>query len=233
MRKISICIPTYNRYQLTINSFAQVLNDERVSEIIIVDDASTDDSFEKLSDYFLDNDKVTVYGNAFNLDCYFCKHRVAELATNDWVIILDSDNTLTEEYLDAIYAIPEWDEKTIYQPQFAKPHFDFRQWSGLTITRENVSQYANTHLMTALNAMNFFINRDEYLKVWDGSVNPGSSDSLYFSYCWLNAGNKIYITPKLEYDHYISQKNDGHYQTNFHLYVDFHEKLMNQIKQMK
>ena len=63
-----------------------------------------------------------------------------------------------------------------------------------------------------LNAMNFFINRDEYLKVWDGSINPVTSDSIYFNYCWLNAGNKIYVTPNMQYEHTV---HDGsHYQLN-------------------
>lgn len=232
MRKLSVAIPTYNRYDLTINSFVQVLNDERVSEVVIVDDASTNDSYERLCNYFSGIDKVKLFRNEINLDCYFNKHESVVKASSDWVIIFDSDNTLSTEYLDALYAIPEWDKSICYNPQFARPYFRFTEWAGLTLTKGNVAAYLDTNLMTSLNAFNLFINRDEYLKIWDGSINPLSSDSIYFSYCWLIAGNKIYITPGLEYDHYISPNNDGHYQQNQHKTVEFHNDIMNKIKNL-
>lgn len=232
MRKISIAIPTFNRYQLTIDSFAEVLNDDRVLEIIIVDDASTDGSYEKLRDYFSGNAKVKVFRNLFNRDCYQNKMTAASYTNSEFCIVFDSDNTLTPKYLDAIYAIPEWDAQTIYQPEFAKPCFDFTKYSGLTLTKENVAQYVDTNLMTALNAFNLFINRDEYLNVWDRSVNPGSSDSIYFSLCWLIAGGKIHITPNLQYDHRIHADKSNHYSQNSHKYVAFHEQVMNKIKNL-
>lgn len=233
MRKISIAIPTYNRYQQTIDSFAQVLRDDRVGEVVISDDASTDDSYERLFFRFYDNYKVVMSRNYKNRDCYFNKQQAMDLTAFEWTILLDSDNTITPDYLDAIYAIPEWDPKTIYQPVFASPHFDFRKWQGLTVTKENVAQYVDTDLMTALNAMNFFINREEYLKVWDGSVNPGTSDSIYFSYCWLASGRSIYMTPGLSYDHYISPNNDGHYQTHSRKYVEFHKSVMQKLRELR
>ncbi len=232
-RKLAIVIPTYNRCQQTINSFAQVLDDVRISEIILCDDASTDDSYEKLLIYFLDNPKVKIFRNEKNIDCYFNKNKAAKHSSSEFICIWDSDNTFDKSYLDAIYAIPEWDKHTVYQPEFSKPHFDFREWSGLVITKENVAQYADTHLMTALNAFNLFINREEYLRVWDGSVNPITSDSIYFNYCWLNAGNKVLITPNLEYEHYIDSNGGGHFQQNQHKTVEFHEDLMNNIRELK
>lgn len=233
MRTVSIAIPSHNRYQLTIDSFAQVLNDERVREVMIVDDASTDGSYHKLLSFFSMHPKVKILRNDTNKDCYANKHESVLNATGKQVIVFDSDNTLTPAYLDAIYAIPEWDAKTIYQPSFAKPAFDFRKYEGLTLTKENVAEYIDTNLMTSLNAMNFFINREEYLKVWDGSVNPGSSDSIYFSLCWLKAGNSIFITPDLHYDHRLHPDKSNHYSQNSHKYVEFHEKVMKEIKELK
>lgn len=232
-RKISVSIPSWNRYQQTIDSFAQVLEDERITEVVVVDDASTNDSYEKLCAYFVGHPKVKLFRNEKNLDCYANKHEAALKATGSWIIIFDSDNTLTTAYLDAIYAIPEWNPQTVYQPQFSRPYFDFRKWTGLTITKENVAQYADTHLMTALNAFNLFINREEYLKIWDGSVNPGTSDSIFFNYCWLVSGNKVLITPGLEYNHYIAKDKSGHYETHSHKFVVFHEQLMNEIRNLK
>lgn len=233
MRKIFIAIPTWQRFQQTIDSFKQVMDDERVSRIYITDDASEDDSYEKLKWHFKDNDKAVLTRNETNQDCYRNKHTSMQNAKGEFGILLDSDNTITTEYIDALYAIPEWSRHIIYQPSFAAPHFDFRKWEGLMITRENVAQYIDTHLMTALNAANHFIHRDEYLKIWDGNTEPVTSDSIYVCLCWLRAGNTILITPNLQYDHYISPNGKGHYQENYKRTGNFHQIVMDELKQLK
>ena len=235
-RKISICVPSWNRFQMTIDSFAQVLDDDRVAEIVLVDDASTDDSYQRLVDHFLHIPKVKVYRNDTNLDCYKNKRQSVEHSTSMWCILFDSDNILTTAYLDALYAIPEWDNHTVYQPEWARPHFDFREFSGVSVTWKNVKQYiyengqVKTKLETALNAMNFFVNRNEYLNVWDGSVDPVTSDSIYFNYCWLKKGNTVYITPGLQYDHLV---HEAHYQQNVHRTGNFHNELLKRFETME
>jgi hypothetical protein len=142
---------------------------------------------------------------------------------------LDSDNVLPGAYIDTLFHVEHWDEHTVYQPQFARPHFDFRPHAGIVFTADNIKEYLHTNVLTAMNAMNFFINRDEYLRVWDGSIDPVTSDSIYFNYCWLKAGNKFYITPGLEYDHLVHR---GHYQENVHRTGNFHKELMHKFTQL-
>lgn len=233
MRKIGIAIPTYNRYQFTIDCFKQVIDDERIESITIVDDASTDDSYEKLKWYFRDNDKVRLFRNEANKDCYFNKHEAVEKSNSEWICLWDSDNVFDMEYIDTLYSIPQWSRNIFYQPQFLKPAFDFRKWSGLMLTKENIAEYANTDLMTACNASNYFIHREEYLKTWNGSVNPISSDSIFFAFTWVSVGNKILITPNLEYFHTLHEDKSGHFNQNQHKTVRFHEELMHRIKQLK
>lgn len=232
MRKIDIAITSFNRYKQTIDSFQQVLDDDRIENIIISDDCSTDDSCEKLVEYFKENEKVKIYRNKRNRDCYVNKRIAIGYVQNDFAALIDSDNTITKDYLDAIYAF-KWDEKTILQPEFASPHFDFRKWRGLTLTRENVAQYIDTHLMTSLNAQNHFVNKAEYIKVWNGTLDPVTSDSIFFSMCWLSAGNKIHITPNLIYEHFIDPNGNGHYQKNYLRTGNFHQVVLDRIKQLR
>jgi len=82
-------------------------------------------------------------------------------------------------------------------------------------------------------AINNFLNKNEYLKIWDGSVDAGSSDSIYVSLCWLKANGKIFMTPNLKYYHHIHEDKNNHYSQNAHKYVEFHEQVMNEIKQLK
>lgn len=230
-RTISICIPSYNRYQMTIESFSQILWDDRVSEIVIVDDCSIDDSWDRLNNYN-DYNKLRLFRNDSNQDCYWNKRIAIEHATNDWCILLDSDNIIDTTYLDKLFAILDWQTDTIYQPDFAKPHFDFRAFSGLTVSKSTVANYIDRPMFeTMLNAANYFINRDEYLLCFDNSVDPVTSDSLFMSYNWLHSGNQIYIVPGLEYEHRV---HDGsHYQNNVHRTAPgFHQSILNKLRNL-
>lgn len=235
MREISICIPSYNRYQLTIDSIAKVLDDHRVTEIVIVDDCSTDDSYNRLISWAthiqetLVYTKIEIYQNTANQDCYWNKRIAIEHATNDWCILLDSDNVIDKSYLDQLFAIENWDTYTIYTPSFAKPHFDFRNFSGLTIDRHNVKKYLYLPMFeTMLNAANFFVNKEEYLMCFDSSKDPVTSDSIFTCYNWLRSGNSIQVVPGLEYEHRVHE--GSHYQNNIHRTpAGFHQEILNKL----
>lgn len=227
---ISLCITTYERTDLLFESFNQVINDDRISEIVIVDDCSSLEVYNTIAWYVKDILKVKLYRNEQNLDCYRNKKRSVELATNDWVIVWDSDNIFTTAYVDTLFQ-KEWEIDTLWQPSFAKPHFNFSVYNGCYISKSNVSKYMGDETFkTMLNAMNYFVNRNEYLRVWDGAVDPVTSDSLYQNYRWLDAGNSIYVVPGLEYEHRV---HDGsHYKNNVRRTPrGFHDSLIEKMKQ--
>ena len=234
-RKISICIPSWERSEMTIESFLDVYNDERISEIIIVDDASGWDVYEDLKSMTDAFPKVRLCRNLNNLDCYFNKKTAISLAdtNSEMAILLDSDNKISVDYLNKLYEIKEWDKNTIYTPSFAFPNFDFRNYEGLLITKENVAQWIDKPLFeTMLNAANYFVNPAMYLEVWDGTTNPVTSDSIYQCYNWLKEGKKIQVVAGLTYEHTI---HDGsHYKNNVSKTPQgFHESLLEKIRQLK
>ena len=110
---ISISIPSFNRSDLTIRSFISVLNDSRVSEIVINDDASNIDIYDDLCSKVksLENDKIKVFRNSENIGSFLNKRKSVSLSTNEWVILLDSDNIVNTDYLDINAVFP-----------FHKPH---------------------------------------------------------------------------------------------------------------
>lgn len=230
-RKISICIPTYNRYDFVIQSIASVLKDDRIDEIVINDDASTDDSYEKLKSYYVDHAKVKFFRNEVNLDCYANKKQTISLASNEWVILLDSDNVIDTTYIDKVFEFGEWDKKIILAPDFAMSEFDFTAYAGMTISRANVAANIGRQFFeTMLNCMNYFVNRDEYIRVWDAEVNPHTSDSIYQNYRWLSHDNSIYVVSGMRYYHRMH--DSSHYLLNNHKTGDFHTYVMTKILQL-
>lgn len=231
---ITIALTSWNRDSMTFESFRQVLNDDRISEIVIVDDHSDERVYQNL--VFMCNgiDKIKIYRNETNLGCYHNKRKAVELSGNQWVILFDSDNILTKEYVDAItkeWKPTDW-QGLIYQPEWARPHFDFRKFSGSVINSFNVKDYmAQKHFSTMLNAMNFFVNREEFLRVFDSTKSePWTADSIYFNYLWLKAGNKIYVTPGMQYEHLVH--NGSHYKANVHKTGNFYNEVENLIKNL-
>lgn len=211
------------------------LQDPRVAEVVISDDASHLELYNTIYWQFASIDKVKIFRNETNQDCYLNKKLAIERATNEWVAILDSDNRFDKEYIDRLENL--WvaglNDKTVYQPEFAKPHFDFRHLAGVNLNRSNIANYIHDdRTKTMLNAFNYFVNRAEYLKVFDPSIDPVTSDSIYHNYRWLNAGNSIYIVPGLQYNHVVH--NGSHYQQNVRRTpINFHESLIQKLKEMK
>lgn len=232
-RRISICIPTFNRAEMTIESFLDVYGDDRVGEIIISDDASDLAIYEELKSITDCLPKVKLYRNLTNQDCYFNKATAIGYATNDWAILLDSDNKISADYLDKLYEIPEWCISTIYTPSWANPHFDFRAFEGMTITRKNVAEWIDKPLAeVCLNAANYFVDVYKYLEVFDTQTNPVTSDSIYQCYNWLLEGGKISIVRGLQYEHRVHE--GSHYKNNVHRTAPgFHESILQKLRELK
>src|ERR1051325_1420638 len=99
---LSLCITTYNRLELLKESYAQVIDDPRISEIIIVDDCSTEPGIkEKVNS--LAGGKVKVFHQAQNRGMSRNKADAISYASNEWCIIFDSDNVIGPDYLDAFF----------------------------------------------------------------------------------------------------------------------------------
>lgn len=233
---ITLCLTHYNRFELLCEAISQVKDDKRIERIVISDDQSTDGSYEKLVDHFWewDSPRIVVYRNKKNLDCYFNKYAAVERAQpGSWVILLDSDNIISKNYIDTIVNQKPWFKCTAFLPVFAQPHFDYRAFSGVHIDKTNVARYMDKpHFATALNTANHFFHRDEYLKVFDASVNPNTNDSLYQNYRWLAAGNSLFFVPGLQYFHRVHSGSHFKHNNNKLGTEEFRKNLINKLKSM-
>jgi glycosyltransferase involved in cell wall biosynthesis len=200
---LSLCITTYNRYDLTIESFRQVLDDPRISEIVIVDDCSkpevVDQLFYTLSGY----GKVRFYQNEGNLGMSRNKARAIEYAHNEWCILFDSDNVIDGSYLDAI-PFGKMRKDFIYCPSFAKPQFDYRKFAGQVINSETAKSVISKPLGDCLfNTCNYVVNRQEYLRVFQYNEAMKGTDTIWFNYLWLKDGGSFFVLRDMEYFHRV------------------------------
>jgi glycosyltransferase involved in cell wall biosynthesis len=200
--KLSLCLTTYNRYEMLLEAFSQVIDHERLDEIIIVDDCSHPRYFNKIRDLPRFNPKIKVFRQLENRGMSRNKADAISYASNEWVIIFDSDNIMKPDYLEAIPL--DLVSNTIYCPCFASPNFDYRSLSRQVINRHNINIEDNTTNML-MNTCNYVVPKDQYLEVYEENQEMRATDTIWFNYLWLKANNDFFVMPGCEYDHRVHE----------------------------
>jgi len=210
---ISLAIPFFNTSKFIkelLNEF--VLNDERISEIIILDDKSKDIEYEKLLEIIknIDSNKIKVFRNKENLNIPLNKIEVLKYCNNDWIFLVDSDNYIVKETIDILYSLPEWKENYIYAPtnvkRIGRPsnQFNFTRYNDVIFNKDKLKtmDFFDRKLVCFMNMCNYFLNRKSYLKCMDdnlyiindiiNSIGPqllAPWDSVLLFSIWLSANN--------------------------------------------
>jgi glycosyltransferase involved in cell wall biosynthesis len=231
---LTLAITTYNRTELLFRSFEKVVDDPRISEIIIVDDRSDLNIFEAISTRLKRIEKVRLYRNNKNLGVYHNKHMSVKMSSNEWVIVFDSDNVIDKTYLDALEFVAGRDglsKDIVYTPSFARPKFDYRHMAGKYINRMNVGRFFREAQFDCLiNTMNCVVHKASYLEVYNPDTEPAAADSAYFNYRWLQNLGQLYVVPGMEYDHLV---HDGsHYVQTIGASNKKHAEVMRLLKIM-
>ena len=96
MDKITILIPFYNlNNKYIINSIESVIKQTYTNwELIIIDDASTDGTYEYVKKYVdeIKNNKIILIKNNYNVGCYVSLNKGIQISTGKYITRLDSDD---------------------------------------------------------------------------------------------------------------------------------------------
>jgi len=206
MQQLSLAITNYNRYELTIKSFEKVLNNDRIGDILILDDASTDGSFEKLNEYFKDEPKVRLVQQVRNRGMQRNKRDAVAYSYNDWVILLDSDNELTEHYIEHIPEVLE--PKCIYMPSWAMPRFDYRQFQNILFDSDSVKQFIGVPFFGAcLNTCNYVCHKETYINAFEYDSEILEADTINHLYNHLKKGGTFTVVEDMWYNHLVHDES--------------------------
>ena len=104
---LSVVIVNYQTFELTKNTISSILEyDYPFSyEIIVVDNASADDSLSKLKKYF--SDQVTFIASSKNDGFAAGNNQGLEIALGKYILLLNSDTVVWENTLESIYSYME------------------------------------------------------------------------------------------------------------------------------
>jgi glycosyltransferase involved in cell wall biosynthesis len=140
MRRLSILIPAYNEgpsVRKILDRVAKVHLPEAIEkEIVIVNDASTDDTWSVLQEYQKDHPEleITLFSQLYNQGKGAALHKAIELAKGDFVIIQDADLEYDpEDYLLLLKPILRGEADVVYGSRFmgGEPHRILFFWHSI------------------------------------------------------------------------------------------------------
>lgn len=103
MQKISVIIPTYNRGEMVVRCVKSILNTNYPSlEVIVVDDCSPDDTHERISTAFDEDDRVRYIRNERNSGQAVSRNHGRSVAHGEFLLFLDDDNIVHQQILDEL-----------------------------------------------------------------------------------------------------------------------------------
>jgi glycosyltransferase involved in cell wall biosynthesis len=206
-------------------AFEKVLDDPRIAEVVISDDASDDETVRWIKNN-IHHPKVKVFWHSENVGMSRNKAESIRLASNDWCILLDSDNIIDSSYIDAIFQCV-WNPEVILCPNFDRPNFDFTEFTSLKFDRKTVKRYIKKgRFEILLNTCNYFVHRDQYLEVYQYNPAMKGTDTIWFNYNWLKRGKSFYVVPGMQYEHRV---HDG---SGFMADMDYNMKKAKELKRM-
>lgn len=97
----SILIAHYNNFEYFKDCYQSILNQTYQDfEVIILDDCSTDGSYEKVKDWVKNDSRFKVFQNEENKGVGYTKGKLIELATGEICGFLDPDDAITPNALE-------------------------------------------------------------------------------------------------------------------------------------
>ena len=226
--KFSLCIPTMDRYDefLSIN-LPKYINNPFIDEIIISDENGND--IEKIKNKIRNLDKFKFNVNNKKLGAFYNKIKCCQLAKNDWIVLMDSDNFADIDYfetaIDFLNNNNNIKKNSILAPSFAKPRFDFRHFSGMCFKKDNFKNIPNCREKSpiVMNTGNYILNKylinnliveEQNEKITSSPVDVLLLNTILFEQLDL----EMYIVPNLYYDHIVH--NGSFYANEYRHYLN-------------
>ncbi len=119
MIKVSVVVPAYNK-ELYVERSIRSLLDQNFDdyEVIVVEDCSTDATYDILRGFADRDARIKLYRNERNMGAAYSRNRGLDLAAGRYVIFLDADDYYYPDMLDTLYDIAEREAADVVFPGF-------------------------------------------------------------------------------------------------------------------
>jgi glycosyltransferase involved in cell wall biosynthesis len=99
---VSICIPVFNRESLILDAIKSAQNQSVGNiEIVVVDNASTDKTYERVYQEAIKDKRIKLHQNKFNIGALKNFYKAVEFANSKYVVLLGSDDWLEHDFIES------------------------------------------------------------------------------------------------------------------------------------
>lgn len=231
MPLFSVIMPVFNRASLVYSTLVAIMKQEfKDFEIILVDDGSTDDVKNKLSNY-IDSRAIKYYYQT-NAGVSAARNKGASLSQGSYLIFLDSDDSVTENWLSDYASMI-----SIHNPDII--------YCGINRMKDNVLLEYTDPSNPYKDGKSFgnvipgsFCIKSEFFKTiggYDTKLAYGENTELGFRIKMENPTTAFISSPNLIYNlHENSHGKNARNKMNGIIYtINKHPQLFNDNKDMK
>ena len=116
---VSVIIPVYNVEQYLRQCLDSVINQTyKDIEIIIVNDCSPDNSLQIIEEYRQKDDRIVLINLEKNVGLGFSRNEGMKVAKGKYITFVDSDDWITEDYVEVLYKTIEKYKYDVISPDF-------------------------------------------------------------------------------------------------------------------
>jgi len=234
----SLCIPTIDRFDTFLKvNLQKYVTFDLVDEILVCDENGND--YLKIMETFpneIQSGKLKVYKNESVLGPFLNKHKVCGLASNEWIVCIDSDNFADYDYFEVakkyIHSLDPTSWKlSVVSPCFARPKFDYRHLTGL-YTKKNMFN-DNCLINTGNYIVNkYLINNIDLSKETNNIKMSSACDVVFFNTILFEQFDlQFHIVHGLEYSHVVH--NGSVYLTTCNKFKAFNELVYRRHRALK
>ena len=199
-KNFSIVIPTYNSTKYLYELLRSTLKLVNLNEIIIIDDNSENEEFEKLkyicNENIFKNLNIKIIRNKQNLGGFNNKLKGVTLSSNEVIYQIDSDNVISKKtikFLNNIKNLNLISKGEIFFPSKINLFRKFKYLENFLFFRRNDVLFTKKNQTLDLNDVNFELSDDNSKKFKDRTLKS-----------ILNIGNPIFLKTD-----YLRFANDG------------------------
>ncbi|WP_373034667.1 glycosyltransferase family 2 protein [Sulfurimonas sp.] len=211
MSKVSICIPVYNRDELIKKALESSMNQTYSDiEIVVCDNCSTDRTKEVVLEYAKKDSRIKFFENEENIGALRNFKKTIELATGDFVVLLGSDDWLSEDFIesrmkgfklfpDAAFISGPMTTNTIFDDNTYKKNIDYI-YNSSKLSKEYV--YKNFYKKFLISYFCLF-RKDDILNNFATDFENEMNWEIYKTGYGLDLINCLNILKKYDYMYYI------------------------------
>lgn len=211
---VSVVIPVYNQIQHTYHCLASIARhgSQLPMEVIVVNDCSSDETSEVLTRI----KGLKVLNNEQNMGFVDACNRGVDMAMGDWVVLLNNDTAVSENWLDALYeTFLHRSDAGLVGSQLVYPDGRLQESGGIIFSDGSGWNYGR--LQDAADPRYNYLRETDYcsgaaimfrrnlfreLGGFDTRYRPAYYEDTDLAFKMREAGYKVYVQPASRVTHY-------------------------------